>query len=195
MSKCFSGEPEQGRAGSCCGPAPEDPCRDLLTHTCPTMGKGPPEPLSFPLHLQGQTLNNWNITVMAAAVEVSVIPDFYLFYWRSLNKSVQCTYWTVQMSAITLSHGTSKVLNEFSCLSSPISFSPQKMGVFFFWIIQLTRKITEKQTKATYCKICAFKWRVQLEFFLNRSKGARVILGSFQLKAFRGNWFSHNFLN
>lgn len=101
-SKSLSGDPEQGRAGSCCGSAPGDPRRGLPTHTSPTTGKGPPEPLSFPLHLQGQTLNNWNITVMAAAVEASVIPDFYLFYWRSSNKYFQCTYWTVQMSAITL---------------------------------------------------------------------------------------------
>lgn len=54
---------------------------------------------------------NWNITRMAVAIEVSIIPDFYLFYLQFsknlLNSTEECHH--------TMSHVTSEVLYKLSC--------------------------------------------------------------------------------
>lgn len=54
---------------------------------------------------------NWNITRMAVAIEVSIIPDFYPFYLQFsknlLNSREECHH--------IMSHVTSEVLYKLSC--------------------------------------------------------------------------------
>lgn len=70
--------------------------------------------------------------VMVVASEVSVIPDFYLFYLRFSKKYFQRIYRIVEKCHHIMSHVISEVLNKFGYYLSPYILFSLKKGAFFF---------------------------------------------------------------